>query len=73
MIYYNIKHKVPHIPFNTLMKVDRNGSVDWHMEDTSFSHNSLGHDRYFTKEEINNLPDDLKRFIQSEFCEVTRV
>jgi len=55
------------------MKVDRNGSVDWHMEDTSFSHNSLGHDRYFTKEEINNLPDDLKRFIQSEFCEVTRV
>lgn len=72
MDYYIIKHNVPHIPFNELVKTDNKGGVDWIIkkEEWGFDWDS---DRYFTEEDIERLEPTLKAFVKSEFCEVTEL
>ena len=56
-----------------LVKTDNQGTVDWFLPDSDYWSKEVGWDKYFTDEEIDNLHVDLRKFVRSEFCEVTEL
>lgn len=71
MSHYTIKHKIPGIAFNHLVKTDAKGNTAWMMEPDGWGFD-WDRDYYFSTKEIESFEPVLRSFVQSEFCEVIK-